>query len=402
MKAVIYEGENRMRVADQKEPSLAGPKDAVLRVTTSAICGSDLHMYEGRTALPAGHTVGHEIMGIIERVGAAVTSIKPGDRVVLPFNIACGYCYNCHRGFTNMCLTMNEHGPHAAYGYAGMGPYGGGQAEYVLVPNADFNCLKLPGKPFDEWEDDFILLADVFPTGFYGTELAQVGPGKSVAIFGAGPVGLMAALSSLIKGAAEIYVVDFVAERLQKAKELGATPINASHGDPVQQIFAWRAKHAALRERLRPGEEKLKGVECLIDAVGYQARDDKDYAREKPTQVLDNMVRLVNPAGHLGIVGVYLAPDPGARTDQAKQGVFALPMAELFDKSVTVGMGQCPVKLYNEYLRDLIIMGRVKPSKIVSHRIKIDEVPAAYEKFDQRVDGYTKVLIRFEGARAAA
>ena len=145
MKAVVFEGKSRMRVADENKPEAMGPKDAVLRVTTSAICGSDLHMYEGRTALPAGQMVGHEIMGIIERVGDAVTSIRTGDRVVLPFNIACGYCYNCHRGYTNMCLTMNEEGPHAAYGYAGMGPYPGGQAEYVLVPNADFNCLKLPG-----------------------------------------------------------------------------------------------------------------------------------------------------------------------------------------------------------------------------------------------------------------
>lgn len=401
MKAVVFEGESHMRVTEQNRPSVAGPKDALLRVTTSAICGSDLHMYEGRTALPAGHMVGHEIMGVVEKVGEAVMSIRPGDRVVLPFNIACGYCYNCHRGYTNMCLTMNEKKPHAAYGYAGMGPYKGGQAEYVLVPNADFNCLKLPGKPFDQWEEDFIMLADVFPTGFYGAELAQVSAGKSVAVFGAGPVGLMAALSSLIKGASEVYVVDFVPERLAKAKELGATPINARDGDPVEQIFALRAKVPGLRGRLRPGEDKLKGVECAIDAVGYQARDDKDYAHEKPTQVIDNMVRVVNPAGHIGIVGVYMAPDPGAKTDQAKNGVFALPVAELFDKAVTIGMGQCPVKRYNEELRDLIIMGRAKPSRIVSHRIQIDQAPEAYKKFDQRVEGYTKVLIQFEGARAA-
>lgn len=401
MKAVVFEGESQMRVTDQQQPAVAGPKDALLRVTTSAICGSDLHMYEGRTSLPPGQVVGHEIMGVIEEVGVAVTSIKVGDRVVLPFNIACGYCYNCHRGYTNMCLTMNEQKPHAAYGYAGMGPYKGGQAEYVLVPNADFNCLKLPGKPFDQWEEDFVMLADVFPTGFYGAELAQVGPGRSVAIFGAGPVGLMAALSSSIKGASEIYVVDFVPERLAKVKEMGATPINANDGDPVEQIFAIRAKTPGLRARLRPGEEKLKGVECVIDAVGYQARDDKNYGQERPTQVLDNMIRLVNPAGHIGIVGVYASPDPGAKTDAAKQGVFALPLAECFDKAVTLGMGQCPVKMYNEHLRDLIIAGRVKPGKIVSHRIQIEQAPEAYKKFDQRTDGYTKVLIQFQRPRAA-
>ncbi|MHB1951130.1 MAG: glutathione-independent formaldehyde dehydrogenase [Acidiferrobacteraceae bacterium] len=401
MKAVVFGGEHKMEVSEQERPGVQDSKDALLRVTTAAICGSDLHMYEGRTTLKPGLTVGHEIMGVIEQVGDAVTSIRPGDRVVLPFNIACGFCYNCHRGYTNMCLTMNDQKAHAAYGYAGMGPYKGGQAEYVRVPNADFNCLKLPGQPFDQWEDDFILLADVFPTGFYGTELARVSPGKSVAIFGAGPVGLMAALSAGLKGASEIYVVDFIAERLKKVHELGGIPIDASKGDPVAQIMEKRRGNKALRERLRPGEEKLAGVDCAIDAVGYQARDDRDYSREKATQVLDNVVRIINPTGHIGIVGVYLAPDPGAPSEQARQGIFSLPLAELFDKSVTVGMGQCPVKRYNEHLRDLIIQGKAKPGRIVSHRISIDEAPEAYRKFDQRSDGYTKVLIRFPQAKAA-
>lgn len=395
MKAVVYEGERNMQVNDWERPAKAGPRDAVLRVTTTAICGSDLHMYEGRTPLEPGHVVGHEIMGVVEEVGEAVSSIRKGDRVVLPFNIACGYCHNCTRGYTNMCLTMNAQQPHAAYGYAGMGPYQGGQAEYVLVPNADFNCLKLPGEPFDEWEEDFIMLADVFPTGYFGAELAHVGPGRSVAVFGAGPVGLMAALSASLKGASEIYVIDFIPERLEKARAFGATPINVRDGDPVEQIFQLRQANQALQQRLRPGEEKLKGVDCVIDAVGYQARDDQDYSRENPTQVLDNMVRLVNAAGHIGIVGVYIAPDPGAASDSARKGVFPLPIAEFFDKAVTVGMGQCPVKQFNEYLRDLIIMGRAKPSQIVSHRIQIDQAPDAYEKFDERIDGYTKVLIQF-------
>ena len=191
MKAVSYEGNRTMTVADHPKPKLKSPTGAILRVTTSGICGSDLHMYDGRTALDKGTVVGHEIMGVIEQVGEAVSSIKRGDRVVLPFNISCGFCYNCHRGNTHACLTMNPEGASAAYGYAGMGPYSGGQAEFVLVPHADFNCLKLPGTPGDEWEDDFLLLADVFPTGYHATELACVSPGKTVAIFGSGPVGLM-------------------------------------------------------------------------------------------------------------------------------------------------------------------------------------------------------------------
>jgi glutathione-independent formaldehyde dehydrogenase len=335
-------------------------------------------------------------MGVIDDVGEAVASIKKGDRVVLPFNIACGYCYNCHRGNTHSCLTMNPEGASAAYGYAGMGPYKGGQAEFVLVPYADFNCLKLPGTPGDEWEDDFLLLSDVFPTAYHATELACVTPGKSVAVFGAGPVGLLTAYSSLLKGAAEVYVVDYVPERLQKAEELGATPVDFSKSDPVEQIFKLRKKNKALQQSFRPGEEKLEGVDCAIDAVGYQARDDKHPSKEKPTQVLDNVMKVVNPTGNVGIIGVYIAPDPGAKDEEAKNGVYPFPVAEFFDKAVTMGGGQAPVKRYNEYLRHLIVTGRAKPSKIVSHHIRIDQAPEAYEKFDKRIDGYTKVLIRFD------
>lgn len=395
MKAVSYEGTRKMKVSDHPKPKLKSPTDAVLRVTTSGICGSDLHMYDGRTPLDEGTVVGHEIMGVIDEVGEAVSSIKKGDRVVLPFNIACGFCYNCHRGNTHSCLTMNPEGASAAYGYAGMGPYAGGQAEFVLVPHADFNCLKLPGTPGDQWEDDFLLLSDVFPTGYHATELACVSPGKTVAIFGAGPVGLLAAHSSILKGASEVYVVDNISERLEKAKELGAIPIDFSDGDPVEQIFELRKKNTGIQQSHRPGEEKLEGVDCAIDAVGYQARDDQHPTKEKQTQVLENVIRVVNPAGAVGLIGVYIAPDPGAKDSDAKKGIFPFPLADLFNKALSLGCGQAPVKRYNEYLRDLIVNGRAKPSRIVSHRISIEDAPEAYEKFDQRIDGYTKVLIKF-------
>jgi glutathione-independent formaldehyde dehydrogenase len=359
-------------------------------------------MYDGRTPLKKGTVVGHEIMGVIDELGEAVESIKKGDRVVLPFTIACGYCFNCHRGNTHACLTMNPEGASAAYGYAGMGPYEGGQAEFVLVPHADFNCLKLPGTPLDEWEDDFLLLADVFPTAFHATELAGVSSGKTVAVFGAGPVGLLAAYSSLLKGASEVYVVDYVPERLQKAEELGATPVDFSKGDPVEQIIKLRKKNKPVQQSLRPGEEKLEGVDCAIDAVGYQARDDKHPNKEKPTQVLENVIKVVNPTGGVGIIGVYIAPDPGAENEDAKNGIYPFPVAEFFEKALTIGTGQAPVKRYSEYLRGLIVNGRAKPGKIVSHHIRIDEVPEAYEKFDKRIDGYTKVLIRFEDQKKAA
>jgi glutathione-independent formaldehyde dehydrogenase len=401
VKAVSYEGTRKMSVSNHPKPKIKTPTDALLRVTTSGICGSDLHMYDGRTPLEKGTIVGHEIMGVIDEVGEAVQSIKKGDRVVLPFNISCGTCFNCHRGHTEACLTMNPDQPHAAYGYAGMGPYPGGQAEFVLVPHADFNCLKLPGKPGDEWEDDFLLLSDVFPTAFHATELACVSPGKTVAVFGAGPVGLLSAYCSLLKGAAEVYVVDNIPERLDKARELGAVAVDFSDGDPVEQIFALRKKNKGIQQSLRPGEEKMKGVDCAIDAVGYQARDHENPGEEKPTQVLENCMKVVNATGSVGIIGVYIAPDPGAKSDKAKNGVFLFPMADFFDKGITMGSGQAPVKKYNEYLRDLIVNGRAKPSQIVSHRIRIDEAPDAYKKFDQRVEGYTKVLIKFPEQKVA-
>jgi glutathione-independent formaldehyde dehydrogenase len=401
MKAVTYEGQHKMAVTTQPKPKIKQPTDAILRVTTTGICGSDLHMYDGRTQLDKGTVVGHEIMGVIDEVGDAVSGIKVADRVVLPFNIACGNCANCHRGNTHACLTMNPENAGAAYGYTGMGPYKGGQAEFVLVPHADFNCLKLPGTPGDQWEDDFLLLSDVFPTGYHAAELACVAPGKTVAIFGAGPVGLLAAHSSFIKGASEVYVIDSIPERLQKAKELGAVPVDFSAGDPVEQIFALRKKNRGIQESRRPGEEKIKGVDCVIDAVGYQARDDQSPNKEKAMQVLENCLRIVNPTGSIGIIGVYLKPDPGAKNDAAKQGIYPFPIADVFDKALTIGSGQAPVKRYNEYLRDLIVNGRAKPSKIVSHHIRIDDAPHAYDKFDKRIDGYVKVLIRFEEAAHA-
>ena len=400
MKAVQYSGRRKMSVSDHPAPTLNAPTDAILKVTTSGICGSDLHMYDGRTELKEGTIVGHEIMGVIEDVGPAVKSISRGDRVVLPFNIACGFCLNCHRGYTNACLTMNPDAASAAYGYAGMGPYQGGQAEFVLVPYADFNCLKLPGIPGDEWEDDFLLLADVFPTGYHATELACVSPGKTVAVFGAGPVGLLAAYSSILKGASEVYVVDNIPERLEKAKEMGAFPIDFTNGDPVERIREIRQKHRGTQESRRSGEEKMNGVDCAIDAVGYQARDDKNPSKENPTQALMNALSVVNPTGSVGVIGVYIAPDPGAKDSKAKQGVFPFPIAEFFEKGLTIGTGQAPVKKYNEYLRDLIVSGRAKPSQIVSHHIRIEQAPEAYGKFDERTEGYTKVLIQF-GEKAA-
>jgi glutathione-independent formaldehyde dehydrogenase len=397
MKAVVYSGTTKVQVQDVEEPRIEQPTDVVIRITSSGICGSDLHMYEGRTEMEKGQVLGHENMGVIEQVGPAVRMLAKGDRVVIPFNIGCGSCFNCVHQNTHACLYANPESPSAGYGYSGMGPYRGGQAELLRVPWGEFNCLKVPGTPQDELEDDFLLLSDVFPTGFHATELARVRPGSTVAVFGAGPVGLLSAYSAKLKGASEIYVVDSVPERLAKVKEMGWVPIDFTAGNPVEQIQKLRKGNARHQASLRPGEEKLSGVMCGIDAVGYQARDGKKsdaYAGpENPSQIIEWLAELVNPAGAIGLIGVYLEPDPKA-SGQAKKGTYPLPLADLWEKAISIGMGQCPVKRYNAQLRDLIIAGIARPSFIVSHRIALEEAPEAYKRFDARKGGYTKVIIK--------
>jgi glutathione-independent formaldehyde dehydrogenase len=403
VKAVVWKAPNNVAVESVDEPQIHQETDAILRLTTAAICGSDLHMYEGRAPIAPGQIFGHENLGVIERVGSAVTSVKVGDRVVLPFNIGCGFCFNCSRGFSNACLTVNPQSHGGGYGYSGMGPHPGGQAELLRVPYADYNCLKLPGTPNDEFEDDFVLLADVFPTGYHATEQAHVRPGDTVAIFGAGPVGLMAALSAKIKGASEIYVVDNVQERLDLVREIGATPVDFSQGDAVEQILALRRPHVERVQNLREGAgAKMPGVMCTIDAIGYEAKkhdsSDTDNSRQQdPVALLADLVRITNPTGHIGIIGVYFPEDPGGKGAQ-KKGTFELNLGEAWNKGISIEMGQAPVKKYNVYLRDLILAHVAKPSFIVSHRLPLEQAPDAYKQFDARSNGYTKVLLKPQAA----
>ena len=382
MKAVVYKGPFEVAVENVPDPEIKHPNDVIVKITSSCICGSDLHMYEGRTAAQAGIVFGHENMGLIQEVGPAVRTLKEGDRVVMPFNVACGFCKNCQRGFTGFCNTVNPGFAGGAYGYVAMGPWVGGQAEYLQVPFADFNCLPLPAGT--EWESDFAMLADIFPTGYHGAELADGSPGESVAVFGAGPVGLMAAYSCMIRGAAEVYVIDHVKERLDKAAEIGGIPIDFDKGDPVQQI----------KDR-RDGQ----GVDKGIDAVGYQAANAGSSAAggeqdEAPNIVLNQIIDVVNPTGALGIPGLYVPTDPGGVDEGSKRGALSINFGRLFEKGLRLGTGQCNVKNYNAYLRDMIISGRATPSFVVSHSVSLDEAPDAYKKFDQRVDGYTKVILK--------
>ncbi|MBV8219977.1 MAG: alcohol dehydrogenase catalytic domain-containing protein, partial [Solirubrobacterales bacterium] len=201
MKAVVYEDTRRVGVHDVEDAVLEDPTDVVVRLSSSCICGTDLHMYDGRTGAEPGLVIGHEPLGEVEQVGAAVTQVKKGDRVVIPTHLFCGLCFNCMRGYTAACLRVRPGSFGAAYGYAGMGHYRGAQAQLLRVPFADANCVQVPGEPLDDWEDDFVLLADAFVTGWHATELAMMQPGSTVAVFGAGTIGLLAAYSALLRGA---------------------------------------------------------------------------------------------------------------------------------------------------------------------------------------------------------
>lgn len=393
MRAVVFKGPREVVVEQVEDARLEASTDVLVRITSAAMCGSDLHMYDGRTAAAPGIVFGHEPLGVVEQVGEAVTMIRKGDRVVMPFNVSCGMCFNCVRGYTAACLTVNPESHGGAYGYVGLGTFRGGQAELLRVPFADLNCMKLPGEPGDSWEDDFVLLADVFPTGYYATDLAGVEAGTTVAVFGAGPVGLLAAYCAILRGASEVYVVDYVSERLEKAQQIGATPINFMKGDPVEQIIDLRQKKRDRRASL-PGEEKMRGVMCGIEAVGYQAIDWKNPKEEQPNRVLEDLIRVVNPTGRLGIVGLYLPYDPGGANPHAKKGEVQLSFGKLWEKGISFGTGQTPVRRYATMLRDLILSGKARPSFVVSHRLPLEAAPGAYRKFDRRAEGFIKVILK--------
>ena len=389
MKAVVFADTRSVVVDEVSDAVVEEPSDVVVRVTSSAICGTDLHMYDGRTGATAGLVLGHEPLGVVDQVGSTVELVKAGDRVVIPTHLYCGVCVNCARGYSAACLRVRPGGFGAAYGYAGMGPYRGAQAELLRVPFADANCIPVPGDPGDDREDDFVLLADAFVTGWHATELAAVRAGCTVAVFGAGAVGLLAAYSALLKGAAEVYVVDGVPERLDKAGELGATPVDYRAGDPVDQIRQFRRKAG-----LPIGEEAMDGVHNGIDAVGFQAHDRAEAGAEKPTQVIEDLARLINPTGHLGIAGVYAEKDlhPAAAGGHP-DGSLTVPWATFFSKGISVNFGRTHDRRYTTLLRDLVVAGRARPGVIITHHGHLDDAAALYQQFDQRANGVIKAVL---------
>jgi glutathione-independent formaldehyde dehydrogenase len=376
MKALVYKGPRDVQVVTVPDAKIERPTDVLVKITTTNICGSDLHMYEGRTDMEPGRILGHENLGEVIEVGSAVDRIKVGDRVCLPFNVGCGFCENCEQGLSGFCLTCNPGNAGAAYGFAGMGPYSGGQAEFLRVPYGDYNCLVLP-RDAAEKENDYVMLADIFPTGYHATELAGVKPGETVVIYGAGPVGLMAAYSATIKGAALVIVVDTHKDRLALAEKMGAVAIDDTGDAGVEKIL-----------ELTGGKGADRGCEC----VGYQCCGM--HGREVPNLTMNNLVKTVKAAGRIGVVGVFVPEDPNAEDRLEKRGQMAFDFGQFWFKGQSMGTGQANVKAYNRFLSRLIERDKAKPSMIVSHELPLAKAPEAYENFDQRKNGWTKVVLK--------
>jgi glutathione-independent formaldehyde dehydrogenase len=385
MKALVYHGPKKVSVDTVPDAKIEKQTDVVVKLTTTNICGSDLHMYEGRTDVENGKILGHENLGEVVEVGKAVDTVKKGEKVVLPFNIGCGFCANCERGLSAYCLTCADPSvmpgmAGAAYGFAGMGPYPGGQAQYLRVPYADYNCLHLP-EDAEEKETDYVMLSDIFPTGWHSTRLADLKAGESIVIYGAGPVGLMAAMSARIQGASQIFVIDDLPDRLELASRIGATPIDTKDDDAGERIRS-----------LTNGV----GADCGAECIGYQCHNSA--GREIPNLVMNSLVDSVKATGTLGVVGVFIPQDPKASDALAKKGQIAFDFGKFWFKGQKMGTGQCNVKAYNRRLRELIHQGKANPSMIVSHKLPLDRAPDAYLHFDNRDSGWTKVVLHPQAA----
>ncbi|NNC11611.1 formaldehyde dehydrogenase, glutathione-independent [Planctomonas sp. JC2975] len=385
-RAVVYKGPGVVEVEDTPYPEFElkdgpgvnpanvgrkVPHGAILRTVSTNICGSDQHMVRGRTTAPAGLVLGHEITGEVVEVGPGVEFIKVGDICSVPFNISCGRCRNCKEGKTGICLNVNPDRPGSAYGYVDMGGWVGGQAEYVLVPYADWNLLKFPDR--DQALEkilDLTMLSDIFPTGFHGAFTAGVRPGSSVYIAGAGPVGLAAAAGAQLLGAAVVIVGDLNAERLAQARSFGCETVDVSKGDPRDQL------------------EQILGVpevDAGVDAVGFEAKGHgADSSHEAPATVLNDLMGLTAAGGALGIPGLYVTGDPGGIDEAAKTGSLSLRLGLGWAKSLSFTTGQCPVMRYNRQLMEAILHDKVQIAKAVNATpIPLEQAPQGYADFDK-------------------
>ena len=389
MKAVCWRGRQRVEVETVDDPKIINPRDAILRITSTAICGSDLHLYDNFIpGMQKGDILGHEFMGEVVEVGPKVTNLKKGDRVAVPFNIACGHCFFCSSQMWSLCdnTNPNAHVLEKVYGYSGgglfgyshlYGGYAGGQAEYVRVPMADVGCCKLPSDLPDE---ALLFLTDIFPTGYMAAENANIQPGDTVAIWGAGPVGLFAIKSAWLLGAGRVIAIDWVRGRLEKARDqCGAEILDRNEVDVLEAL-----------DEMTAG----RGPDSCIDAVGMEAHGatilEHLYDRfkqslmlesDRPT-VLREIMLACRKGGTLSIPGVY-----GGLLDK-------LPLGAAFAKGLTFKMGQTHTHKYMRPLLNRIEKGEIDPSFVVTHRFALADAPMAYRKFLQEKDEYVKVVLK--------
>ncbi|MFD9720242.1 formaldehyde dehydrogenase, glutathione-independent [Streptomyces sp. NPDC059076] len=346
------------------------PHGVILKVLATNICGSDQHMVRGRTTAPAGLVLGHEITGEVVERGPDAEFVQVGDVVSVPFNIACGRCRNCKERQTGICLNVNPARPGAAYGYVDMGGWVGGQAEYVMVPYADFNLLRFPDPDQARAKLlDLTMLSDIFPTGFHGAVTAGTGVGSTVYVAGAGPVGLAAAASAQLLGAAVVIVGDLNAERLTQARSFGCETVDLTRGTAEEQI------------------EQILGepeVDAAVDAVGFEARAHGKDSEEAPATVLNSLMGLTRAGGALGIPGLYVTDDPGGVDQDARTGTLKVRLGLGWAKSHTFATGQCPVMRYHRGLMQAILNERVHIARAVNATvIGLDDAPRGYAEFDQ-------------------
>ena len=389
MKANCWMGALRVEVTDVPDPKILNPRDAIVRVTSTAICGSDLHLYGGFVpTMEKGDILGHEFMGEVVEVGpGAAHKLSVGDRVVVPFPIACGACLSCQRGLYSLCENSNPnaavsekllgHPTAGIFGYSHMtGGYAGGQAEYVRVPFADVGPLKIDGDLTDE---QVLFLSDILPTGYMAAEMCDISPGDVVAVWGAGPVGLFAAISAFLLGAERVIVVDRVPKRLELARShAGAETINYEDTDVNQ----------ALKE-LTGG----RGPDACIEAVGMEAHHGRApiHAYDKVKQALRSeterphalrqAITCCRNGGVVSVVGVY-----GGFVDK-------FPMGSVMNRSLTLRSGQCHVHKYMKPLLEHIEAGRIDPTFVVTHRLALEDAPEAYETFRHKQDDCVKVVL---------
>jgi threonine dehydrogenase-like Zn-dependent dehydrogenase len=400
MKAVVFHDVGDIRLEDVPEPTLEHPSDAIVRITVSAICGTDLHFVRGTfTGMQEGAILGHEAVGIVEQIGADVRNISVGDRVVIPSTIACGYCSYCRAGYFSQCDHANPNGPSAGTAFFGgpkeSGPFNGLQAEKARIPFANVNLVKLPDEITD---DQAILLSDIFPTGYFGADIADIHRGHTVAVFGCGPVGQFAIASAKLMGAGRVLAVDRLPDRLEFARRQGAEVINFDEEDPVKVIMD-----------LTGGI----GVDRAIDAVGVdaecaqhgpaaaQAAQQKDsfdqqvaavapvqhpsgpnwHPGHAPAQAQQWAVAALAKAGTLAIIGVY----PPADT--------TFPIGIAMNKNITIKMGNCNHRKYLPELIELVRTGAIEPTSLITQHEGMESVIDAYKSFDERQPGWLKVAL---------